>query len=352
MAIDETKLNALLEQFVSDAGAVFHAATIVIGDRLGLYKAMDDGAKLTPAELASRTGTDERYVKEWLSAQAASGYAEYDAETGTFRLTEEQIFALTNENNPLFIPGAFQLAGSTFKDYETIVEAFKTGKGVGWHEHHGDLFQGTERFFRPSYNSNLTTSWLPALEGVEEKLKAGAKVADVGCGHGASTLIMAEAYPNSQFHGYDYHEKSIEVAREAAKAAGFSDRAHFEVAMAKDFPGKDFDLVTFFDCLHDMGDPQGASAHVLQSLKSDGTWMIVEPFAHDKLEDNLNPVGRLYYSASTTICTPASRSQEVGAALGNQVGEKRLREIVTGGGLTRFRLAAETPFNMVFEARP
>jgi len=352
MAIDETKLHTLLGQFVSDAGAVFHAATIVIGDRLGLYKAMSDGAKITPAELAKRTGTDERYVREWLSAQAASGYAEYDAASETFWLTEEQIFALTNEDNPLFLPGAFQLAGSTLKDYETIVEAFKTGKGVGWHEHHGDLFLGTERFFRPGYNSNLTTSWIPALEGVEEKMKAGAKVADIGCGHGASTLIMADAYPHSSFHGYDYHEKSIESAREAAEAAGLSDRATFEVAMAKEFPRGDFDLVAFFDCLHDMGDPSGASAHVLESLKPDGTWMIVEPFANDTLEDNLNPVGRLYYSASTTICTPASRSQEVGAALGNQVSEPKLREIVTSGGFTQFRLATQTPFNRVFEAKP
>lgn len=350
MAIDQAKLEAFMGRFVGDLGAVMHAATVVVGDQLGLYRALTDGPA-TAEQLAKRVGADPRYLKEWLSAQAASGYIEYAAESETFSLSEEQAYALAIEGSPAFIPGAFQMAVAQFKAIPKMAQALRTGAGLGWHEHDTSLFHGCERFFRPGYAANLVSQWLPALEGMEAKLKAGARVADVGCGHGASTIIMAQAYPNSQFIGFDYHEPSIVHAREAARKAGLSDRARFEVASAKSFPGTDYDLVTVFDCLHDMGDPVGASAHVRESLKRDGTWMIVEPFAHDRLEDNLNPVGRVYYSASTFICTPASRSQEVGLCLGAQAGEARLRSVVRDGGFSRFRRAAQTPFNLIFEAR-
>ncbi len=350
MTIDPAKLDAFVGRFVQDLGAVLHAATVLLGDKLGLYKAMADGVPLTPEALADRTSTDARYVREWLSAQAASGYVEYDPATGSFRLPEEQAFALTNEFNPLFIPGGLQLAASTIKDEAPILEAFRTGRGVGWHEHCADLFAGTERFFRPGYIANLVGSWIPSLDGVLTKLQRGARVADVGCGHGSSTIVMAQAYPNSTFTGFDYHGPSIERARAAAVSAGVADRVRFEVAAAKSFPGK-YELVTFFDCLHDMGDPVGAARHVRESLAHDGTWMIVEPFAHDRLEQNLNPIGRVFYSASTFVCTPASRSQEVGLALGAQAGQARIGEVVREAGFTRFRLASETPFNLVLEAR-
>ncbi len=350
--IDEDKLNEFIGKFVGDAGAVAHAATVLIGDELGLYKAMADGEPITPDELAERTDTDERYMREWLSAQAASGYVEYDPDTETFRLPPEQAFALTNEYNPLFVPGGLQVAASMIKDAGVIAEAIRTGRAVGWHEHHHDLFDGTERFFRPNYIGNLISAWIPALDGVEEKLLSGAKVADIGCGHGASTIIMAQEYPNSTFVGFDYHEGSIQTARQTAEEAAVSERCSFEVASAKEYPGEDYDFVTIFDALHDMGDPVGAVAHVKKSLKADGTWMVVEPYAGDRLEDNLNPVGRIYYSASTTLCVPASRDQEVGLALGAQAGESRMREVVTAGGFGHFRRAAETPFNLVFEARP
>jgi 2-polyprenyl-3-methyl-5-hydroxy-6-metoxy-1,4-benzoquinol methylase len=302
--------------------------------------------------LAKRTGTAERYVREWLSCQAAGGYVTYDASNAKFHLSEEQAFAMADENSPVFLPGAFQVALAAAKSEEELTERFKTGKGMGWHEHNPELFVGTERFFRPGYAANLISTWIPALEGVKEKLERGAKVADVGCGLGASTILMAKSFPKSSFIGYDYHDKSIEAAKKRAKDAGVGDRIEFKLAMAKDYPGKDFDFVTFFDCLHDMGDPKGAAEHVHSSLKKDGTWMIVEPFAGDKLEDNLNPVGRAFYGASTLLCTPASLSQEVGLALGAQAGEKRLRDVVTGGGFSKFRRATETPFNMIFEARP
>ncbi len=350
MTIDPAKLDAFVGRFVQDLGAVLHAATVLLGDKLGLYKAMADGVPLTPEALADRTSTDARYVREWLSAQAASGYVEYDPATGSFRLPEEQAFALTNEFNPLFIPGGLQLAASTIKDEAPILEAFRTGRGVGWHEHCADLFAGTERFFRPGYIANLVGSWIPSLDGVLTKLQRGARVADVGCGHGSSTIVMAQAYPNSTFTGFDYHGPSIERARAAAVSAGVADRVRFEVAAAKSFPGK-YELVTFFDCLHDMGDPVGAARHVRESLAHDGTWMIVEPFAHDRLEQNLNPIGRVFYSASTFVCTPASRSQEVGLALGAQAGQARIGEVIREAGFTRFRLASETPFNLVLEAR-
>jgi SAM-dependent methyltransferase len=350
MAIDEQKLNAFMGRFVGDLGAVMHAATVVVGDQLGLYKALAE-KPATAEQLAQRTDTDARYLREWLSAQAASGYAQYDAATKAFSLTEEQAFALAVEGSPAFIPGAFQIAVAQFKAIPKIAQALRTGAGLGWHEHDAALFHGTERFFRPGYAANLVSSWLPALEGVEAKLNAGARVADVGCGHGASTIIMAQAYPASQFVGFDYHEPSIVHARESARKAGVGERVRFEVASAKSFPGADYDLVTVFDCLHDMGDPVGASAHIRQTLKQDGTWLIVEPFANDQLEDNVNPVSRIFYSASTFICTPASRSQEVGLCLGAQAGEAQLRAVVREGGFGKFRRAAQTPFNLIFEAR-
>ena len=353
MAIDETRLNAFMGNFVHDIGAVMHAATIVVGDQLGLYKEMAKGPG-TVEELAKRTETDPRYLREWLSAQAASGYVEYDPKSERFSLTEEQAFALAEEGSPAFVPGAFQIAVAQFKAVPKMVQAMRTGLGIGWHEHDPALFHGTERFFRPGYAANLVSQWIPALEGVSAVLDRGARVADVGCGHGASTLLMAQAYPQSSFVGFDYHEPSIEQARATARKAGIDDerRLRFEVANAKDFPGSDYDLVAFFDCLHDMGDPVGAAAHVRGSLKPQGTWMLVEPFANDRLQDNMNPVGRVFYSASNFICTPASRSQEVGLCLGAQAGEARLREVVTQGGFSHFRRASETPFNLIFEARP
>ncbi len=350
--IDQAKLDAFMGQFVGDLGAALSVATVLVGDRLGLYKAMADGKPLTSAELAERTATDERYVREWLSSQAASGYVEYDAATERFTLPPEQVMALAQDDSPAFIPGAFQLAAALIKDEPKIAEAFRSGAGVGWHEHDHDLFCGTERFFRPGYVANLLSAWIPALDGMHERLSAGAFVADVGCGHGASTLILAQAYPQSRFVGFDYHEDSIHAARAAAASAGLGARVSFEVARAKDYPGAGYDLVAMFDCLHDMGDPVGAAAHVLSSLAAEGTWLIVEPFANDRLEENLNPVGRVFYSASTMVCTPASRDQEVGLALGAQAGEARLREVVEEGGFTRFRRATETPFNLVLEARP
>ncbi len=350
--IDQTKLEEFLGRFVGDLGAALSSALVVIGDKLGLYRAMADGERLNADELASRTGTDPRYVREWLSNQAAGGYVSYDADDDRFFLSPEQSLALAQEGSPAFVAGAFQLATSLIKDEETIRGAFQSGRGVGWHEHHHDLFAGTERFFRPGYAANLVSSWIPSLDGVQEKLEEGGKVADVGCGHGASTILLAQAFPNSRFVGFDYHQASIEHAREAASDAGLSDRVSFEIATAKDYPADEYDLVAMFDCLHDMGDPVGAAAHVLGTLAEDGTWMIVEPFAGDHLAENLNPVGRVYYGASTLVCTPASRDQEVGLALGAQAGEKRLGEVVRKGGFTRFRRADETPFNIVLEARP
>lgn len=351
MALDEAKLNAFMGNFVSDLGAVIHAATVVVGDQLGLYKKLAEGPA-TAAQLAVRTETDPRYLREWLSAQAASGYVQYDPTNEKFSMTEEQIFALAEEGSPVFIPGAFQIAVAHFKAIPKITKALQTGLGVGWHEHDSSLFHGTERFFRPSYAANLVSSWIPSLEGMAQRLEQGARVADVGCGRGASTIIMAQAYPQSIFVGFDTHAPSIEHARAAAARAGVQDRVRFEVAPAKEYAGDGYDLVTMFDCLHDMGDPIGAAAHVRQSLRSDGSWMIVEPFADDRLENNLNPIGRIYYSGSTLVCTPASRAQEVGACLGAQAGETRIREVVTAGGFSRFRRVMHTPFNLIFEANP
>jgi len=350
MAINEAKLNDFMGNFVRDMGAVAHAATIVVGDQLGLYKALAK-APMTAEQLGAATGTDARYVREWLCAQAASGYANYDPASERFSLDEEQALALAHEESPAFIPGAFQVAMAMFDAVPRLVDAFRSGNGIGWHEQHRALFTGTERFFRPGYVANLVSQWLPALDGVVARLDKGAKVADVGCGHGASTVLMAQSFPSSTFVGFDYHEPSIRHAREAAEKAGVADRARFEVGRAQDYPGNDYDLVTVFDCLHDMGDPVGASKHVRRSLKPGGTWMIVEPFANDRAEDNFNPIGRIFYSASTCICTPASRSQEVGLCLGAQAGEARLRSVVTKGGFEHFRRAAQTPFNLVFEAR-
>jgi SAM-dependent methyltransferase len=307
---------------------------------------------MTSVELAAKTKTDERYVREWLSSQAAGGYVTYDATTQKFGLNEEQEFTLADDNSPGYIPGAFELATGSLTAVPRIIEAFRTGAGIGWHEHDKGVFHGCEKFFRPGYAANLVNAWIPALSGVEAKLNDGARVADVGCGHGASTILMAQAYPRSEFVGFDYHEGSVAEARVASKKAGVADRAHFVVSESKEYPGKDYDFVTMFDCLHDMGDPVGAASHVGQSLKRDGHWMIVEPFANDALTDNLNPVGRIYYSASTLLCTPCSRSQEVGLCLGAQAGEARMRTVVTSAGFTRFRRAAETPFNIVYEARP
>ena len=350
-ALDMNKLNAFIGQFVTDLGAAVHAGMVVIGEKLGLYKALSSGP-LSSGQLAAKTDTDERYVREWLCSQAAGGYVSYDEKTNKFFLTAEQAFTLASEDSPAYLPGAFELALGSLAAVPRIAESFRSGAGMGWHEHADGVFHGCEKFFRPGYAANLVSTWIPALDGVQQKLEAGARVADVGCGKGASTILMAKAYPNSHFFGFDYHDGSIEAARESARRNGVADRVTFEVVKAKEFPGRDYDFVAVFDCLHDMGDPIGAAAHVRQSLAKNGTWMIVEPFANDNLKDNLNPVGRVYYSFSTLLCTPCSRSQEVGLCLGAQAGEKRIGEVVTSAGFQRFRRATETPFNIVYEARP
>ena len=350
MQINQDKLNQFLGQMVGELGAAMNAALVLVGEKLGLYKAMAGAGPMSPAELARKTQTDERYVREWLSAQAAGGYVTYDASTKSFTLPDEQAFALAMEDSPAYMPGAFHIISAVMKDEPKLTEAFRSGDGVGWDEHDAALFIGTERFFRPNYAANLVSSWIPALDGVETKLKQGVRVADIGCGHGASTILMAQAYPNSRFVGFDYHGPSIGFARRAAIKAGVKN-ASFEVARAQDFHGDKYDFVTFFDCLHDMGDPVGAAKHVREMMNPDGSWMIVEPFAHDDLEKNLNPVGRVFYAASTMICTPASRAQEVGLCLGAQAGEGRMRKVVTDAGFKKFRRATETPFNLVYEAR-
>ncbi|HXG17387.1 MAG TPA: methyltransferase domain-containing protein [Calidithermus sp.] len=348
MAIDQARLEALMARAVVDLGAVLHAALVVTGDRLGLFRGLHELGPTTPAELAARTGTHERYVREWLSAMAAGGYVTYDPASRRFSLSEEQAFALIDAD----LPGAFLLGHATSKSEPRITAAFRSGAGVGWHEHDPGLFEGTERFFRPAYAANLVPNWIPALDGVADKLRRGATVADVGCGHGASTIILAKAFPAARLVGFDSHAPSIERARQAAERDGVADRVRFEVARATDYPGAGYDLVAFFDSLHDMGDPVGVARHVRRSLAPDGTWMLVEPYAEDALEGNLNPIGRMFYTASTMICTPNSLSQEVGAALGAQAGEARLRQVAVEAGFTRFRRAAQTPFNLVFEARP
>jgi SAM-dependent methyltransferase len=351
MAINEPKLNELMGRIVNDLGAAINSVLVIIGDKLGLYKAIAEAGPVTSQQLAEHTGTTERYVREWLAAQAASGYIDYDAESERFSMTEEQQAVFSDEDSPVLMTGGFYGAAVAAVDEPDMTDAFRKGEGVAWGDHNQCLFCGTEKFFRPSYRANLVSSWIPALDGVEAKLERGAKVADVGCGHGVSTIFMAEAFPNSTFVGFDFHEPSIQRAQELAQEAGV-DNVSFEVATAKTYPGNGYDMVAFFDCLHDMGDPVGAVAHSRSVMKDDGTLFLVEPFAHDTLEENLNPVGRVYYGFSTVICTPSSISQEVGMALGAQAGEARLRNVVESGGFNHFRRAAETPFNLILEARP
>ncbi|MEZ5833221.1 MAG: class I SAM-dependent methyltransferase [Dongiaceae bacterium] len=351
--MNEAKLNALLGQVMNDLGGAFGIPLVRMGAALGLYRTLAAAGRVTSAQLAEKAGLEERYVREWLAYHAASNYVTYDAPTQSFALSPEQAAILADEDSPIYMCAAFDAAAGYVGNQAKVQDAFKTGKGVDWGDQTACVFCAIARFFRPGYNANIVSNWLPALDGVVEKLKHGARVADVGCGHGYSTLIMAEAFPNSEFVGFDFHPKSIDEARSHARDHRDSRNVRFEVASAKSFPGKDYDLVTFFDCLHDMGDPAGAAQHVRQSLKKDGSWMIVEPFAHDALEDNLNPVGRLYYGASTMVCVPTSKSQEISAALGAQAGETKLREVVVnGGGFKSFRRATETPFNLILEARP
>jgi len=350
--VDFDKLMAFVFRAVDEVGATLNAGLVVMGDKLGYYRAMAASGPTTPSRLADDTGTAEPYAREWLNAQAAGGIVEYDATNGQYTLPPEQIVAFTDENSPAFLPGFFQIALGTVQDSWRVIELAGSGAGLGWHEHNHDVHEGCERFFRPGYNANLVAEWLPALDGVVDKLERGARVADIGCGHGASTVIMAQAFPNSTFVGSDYHADSITQARARAEEAGVSDRVSFEVAPAQGFSGTGYDLVTTFDALHDMGDPVGAARHVRQSIAEDGTWLVVEPAAGDHVEDNLNPVGRAYYGFSTLLCTPASLSQEVGLALGTQAGPARIRDVVTTGGFSRFAKVAETPFNQVLEVRP
>jgi 2-polyprenyl-3-methyl-5-hydroxy-6-metoxy-1,4-benzoquinol methylase len=350
--VDGDKLMQFVFRAVDEVGATLNAALVVMGDKLGLYRALAGTGGLSPTQLAERTGSAERYVREWLNAQAAGGYVQYDPDSGRYMLPPEQTVALTDPDSPAYLPGFFQIALGSVLDSPKIVDAARSGDGLGWHEHGHDVHDGCERFFRPGYNAHLIAEWLPALDGVVDKLERGARVADVGCGHGASTILMARAFPNSALDGWDYHDGSIETARQRAQDAGVADRARFQTASATAYSGTDYDLVTMFDCLHDMGDPVGAARHVRGTLKPDSTWMIVEPNAGDRVEDNLNPVGRAFYAFSTLLCTPASLSQDVGLALGAQAGEARIRDVVEAGGFTRFRRVAETPFNLVFEARP
>jgi 2-polyprenyl-3-methyl-5-hydroxy-6-metoxy-1,4-benzoquinol methylase len=350
--IDEGKLNAFIGQILSDLGGASSVAMVRIGDTLGFYKTLNAEGAMTSHELAAATKVDERYLREWLSHQAASNYLSYDPATRKFALPEEQAMVFANEDSPVYMMGGFDMMVAMVENQKMIEKAFRIGGGVAWGEQAGCMFCAVARFFRPGYHNNLVSSWLPALEGVVEKLTRGAKVADVGCGHGWSTVMMAKAFPKSQFIGYDFHPDSIEAARAHATAHGVTENARFEVGTSKDFAATELDLVTFFDCLHDMGDPAGAAAHVRKSLKRDGSWMIVEPMAGDSLEQNLNPVGRLFYAGSTMICVPTSLSQEVGAALGAQAGEAKLREVITSGGFASVKRATETPFNMILEARP
>ena len=351
MAVSDDKLMAFVNKFVGDLGATMAAGSVVLGDRLGLYRALATGP-LRPQELAGRTGTAPRYVEEWLRGQAAGGYVEYDGETGRYSLTEEQAFALTNPDGPIFVPGAFQLALGTLRAEPQIADAFRSGDGMGWHEHDEDVFVGCEQFFRPGYIANLVPNWLPALDGVVAKLRAGGKGADLGCGLGASTVLLAEAYPQSRFIGSDYHERSIELARKRAADAGVAHRVAFEVAPAAGFSGTGYDFISTFDCLHDMGDPLSAAKHIRSAIADDGTWMVVEPAAADDVAGNLNPVGRVYYNFSAQLCIPNALSQTGGYALGAQAGEAAIRRIATDAGFTRFRRATETPFNIVYEVRP
>ncbi len=351
VTIDEDKLMSFVFRAVGEVGAALNGALVVLGDELGYYRAMAEAGPITPAGLAGRTGTGEPYAREWLNAQAAGDYVEYDPAEGTYTLPPEHMVAFTDETSPAYLPGLFQLAHGTIRDTPAIVGAARGKTGYGWHEHNVDVHLGCERFFRPSYLNSLTSSWLPALDGVVETLGRGGRVADIGCGYGASTVLMAQAFEHSTFTGTDYHAESIDVARERAADAGLTGRVNFQVAGAAQHPAQGYDLVTMFDCLHDMGDPVGAARHVRDILAHGGSWMIVEPAAGDRVEDNLNPVGRVYYAFSTLLCTPASLSQDVGAALGTQAGPARIRQVVEAAGFTRFRTVAATPFNNVFEVR-
>jgi 2-polyprenyl-3-methyl-5-hydroxy-6-metoxy-1,4-benzoquinol methylase len=350
--LDEARLEQFLGQAVTDMGAAMNGVLVMLGGQLGLWKAMAGAGPMTAVGIAERSGIRERYVREWASAQAASGYLEYDPAADSFELPPEQAMAFANEDSPVYLLGGYNLISSTYKDREKIAERFRAGEGFGWHEHDPELFLGTEQFFRPGYRAHLVSEWIPTLEGVEEKLRSGAKVADIGCGHGISSVLIARAYPESTIHGFDYHEASIDRAKKVAEAEGASRNTEFAVASAKDFPGSGYDLVCFFDCLHDMGDPVGALRHVRDVVTDDGTVMLVEPFANDSLSENLNPVGRIYYAASTLVCTPSSLDQEVGLGLGAQAGERRLSQVAAEARFTRFRRATETPFNLVLEARP
>ena len=351
--IDEEQLNELVGTAVNDLGGAFQAALADIGDELGLYAVLADTGPLNAAELAENTDTHERYVREWLRSQAAGGYVTYDPGTERYSLSPEQTMVLADENSPAFMLGGFEGTNTIIAAVQDDIEAaFRTGEGVGWHEQHSELFSATERFYKPSYAASLVDEWIPALDGVDAMLQAGGRIADIGCGYGASAIIMAEAYPDSTFVGIDYHEHSIDVARKRAEEAGVADRVSFEVATAKEYNGTEYDLVTMFDCFHDMGDPVGVAAHVRETLADDGTWMLVEPFANDRVEDNLNPVGRVFYGFSTMFCTPNSLDQGADPALGAQAGESKLHEVVTEGGFSRFRRAEETPFNLVLEAKP
>lgn len=344
-------MHALLGKVVTEMGAAANGPLVIIGDKLGLFEALANNGPMTSDELASKTGTSERYIREWLSAQAASGYVDFDSEDENFFMNPEQIAVFGNRKSPVFMTGAFYAITSVYIDEPKIEKAFKTGEGVAWGDHNSCLFCGTEKFFSPSYEDNLTTNWITSLDGVDAKLRKGAKVADIGCGHAASTIIMAKEYPNSTFLGIDFHDKSIEKAKLRAMEAGVQN-VEFIQSTAKNFPGKDYDFITFFDCLHDMGDPVGACSYAKNALKQDGTCMIVEPFGHDSLSENLNPVGRAFYAFSTSLCVPCSLNQEVGLALGAQAGEKRLKETIMTSGFSRYKKATETPFNLILEARP
>ncbi len=350
--VDETKLEAFVGQAVTDMGAAISGLLLHLGDRLGLYKAMAGAGPITSSDLAQRTGTTERYVREWLGNQAAGGYVVYDPAERTYELPAEQAMVLADEDSPVFLAGAFETIASCYADHDVFVDAFRTGAGVGWHAHDERLFSGVVRLFRPGYAAHLVDQWLPALDGVVDKLRAGASVADVGCGLGASAVIMAQAFERSTFAGFDSHEPSIEAARAAAAEAGLHERVRFEVVTAKDLPFQAYDLVCMFDALHDMGDPVGAARRVRQALAPDGTLLLVEPNAGDALEQNLNPVGRTYYGLSTVVCTPGSLAQDVGLGLGAQAGERRIAAVLREAGFGRVRRVTETPFNIILEARP
>ncbi len=349
--METTSLDELLGRFVSDLGATISAGNVVIGDRLGLYRALAESGPATSAQLAQRAGAGERYVREWLRAQAASGYVSYSADDDTFSMSEAQATAFADPDG-LVLPGAFQLALACLRDRASIEDAFRTGQGMGWHEHDPEVFTGCERFFRPGYVANLVRSWIPAVAGVSERLAAGARIADVGCGLGASSRILAATYPTSSVVGFDYHDESIRLARQETADAGLGDRLQFSVASAQEFPGTGYDLVTTFDCLHDMGDPVGAARHIREALAPDGVWLLVEPYAGDRVTDNLNPVGRIYYNFSTFLCVPHAVAQGSPDALGNQAGERATRAVVERAGFRTCRRAAETPFNLVYEVRP